>query len=98
MGAKEKQVVGQAFRLLSNLHRRVAWPHDDFDLLTGRAEHWGAKTAHILRYLVRISGNKDRNTTRAFDRQWSRGLVNVEQGEVRRVPPRQSHTVSQRIK
>ena len=71
----------------SNLLCRIARPHDDFYALTGRSEQWSAKPAHLLGHLVRISVDKDRNTPRnAFDRERLRDLVDVEQGQLRRVP------------
>jgi hypothetical protein len=87
MRAKDQQMVRKSFSLLSNLLCRFTRPHDDLYALAGRFQQWSGKSAYLLDLLVRISVDKHGNTPRyAFDRERLRGLIDVEQGQRRRVP------------
>jgi hypothetical protein len=84
---EDQQVDWQSLRFSFDFLRSIARPDQDVYALPGRCEQWSTKLAHLLSHLGRISFDKHRNTSRdAFDWQWLRGMVNVEERELRRVP------------
>jgi hypothetical protein len=96
MCADDQHVGWQPLGLARNLFGRIAGCHDHFYVLLRRCEERRAESSHLVGDVIGIDVEEDRNSPRhAFNRERSRGLVDVKQGELRRVPLGQHPTVSQ---